>query len=403
MKKKLCPWLIALIGVLIMSGTWGLFINCIGVIFNAVKADCGFRDSQMALYYSIRSIVGSVAIGLTMKLFNSRKGHIWLAVYCAVFALSVGMMAFFPPSIWFWYGSALFSGATCGIIFSAIPMILANWFNKHRGTVTGVTMSFSGIFAMFMNPVVSDIIQADGWRNACLILCGLSLVMTVPLTVFVLRKEPETLGLEPYGGPAASVPGQDAEEKRELPKSIFWLFLIYLLLTSFPSGFTSVTTFFGSSIGFDLSQCATLASFFMVGNLVSKTLIGFLKDKIGTFATSYITNALVLAGVLMCLFGQHSRGIIYASGIPYGFAYALMTLQALMTMYIFGKQAYSEVTVKISRFTGISSALLSYYPSFIYDRFGSYDPALASYIFCCVIQLILLVIMDRKLRKLPAA
>ena len=92
-KQKYYPWLVALIGILIMSGTWGLFINCIGVLFNAVKADCGFKDSEMALYYSIRSIVGSFTIGLTMKLFSGKKGNLWLAAYCGIFAVSVGMMA----------------------------------------------------------------------------------------------------------------------------------------------------------------------------------------------------------------------------------------------------------------------------------------------------------------------
>ena len=104
-------------------------------------------------------------------------------------------------------------------------------------------------------------------------------------------------------------------------------------------------------------------------------------------------------GAALFLFGQGSRGVIYAGGIPYGFSYALFTLQALMTMYIFGKKAYSEVTVRISRVTGIVSALLSYYPSLIYDTFGSYDPALISYIVCCVLQLILLFVIDRRLRR----
>ncbi len=401
-KQKFYPWLIMFIGILIMSGSWGLFINCIGVVFNAIKADLGFSDSQMALYYSVRSIVGSFAIGLTMKWFNGKKGHLWLAVYCAVFALSVGVMAFFGPSIWYWYASALFSGATNGIIFAAIPLILANWFRRFRGAVTGITLAFSGIFAVFMNPLISKMISASDWRNTCLILCGISLLLTVPLTVLFLRKDPAELGLEPFGEASANTAAVREDEDRVLPKSIFWFYLAYLILTSFPSGFTSVSTFFGASIGMDLAACAKLASYFMIGNLLSKVLVGFLKDRIGAFPTSYLTNAMVLIGALLFLFGQGNSGVIYAAGIPYGFAYALYTLQALMTMYIFGKKEYSWVTVRISRVTGIVSALLSYYPSLIYDTFGSYDPALISYVVCCVLQLILLFVIDRRLRRAVA-
>jgi len=75
----------------------------------------------------------------------------------------------------------------------------------------GVTMSFLGSASMagmaLLVPLAMWCILRFGWRTSFVILGIGSLLIMLPLTIWVLRDDPESLGLEPDGAPSAKPEG----------------------------------------------------------------------------------------------------------------------------------------------------------------------------------------------------
>jgi len=110
-------------------------------------------------------------------------------------------------SLWqfaLYYGvfAALGLAATGHVVAAAT---LTRWFVKRRGTAVSVlsVASMSGIALLV--PIVMWCILRFGWRASYMILGVASLVITLPLALFVLRDSPEDIGLHPDGrAPAAA-------------------------------------------------------------------------------------------------------------------------------------------------------------------------------------------------------
>ena len=63
------------------------------------------------------------------------------------------------------------SGVVFGLAGSFIfvvpaPILIDNWFKKHKGLALGCAMSFSGIGGAVLSPVFTLLIETFGWREA---------------------------------------------------------------------------------------------------------------------------------------------------------------------------------------------------------------------------------------------
>ena len=67
----------------------------------------------------------------------------------------------------------LLASALCGLGYGyggMIPLstILSRWFDKHRGTALGLAAAGSGVAAVIMPPVLTDVIETQGLSQAFL-------------------------------------------------------------------------------------------------------------------------------------------------------------------------------------------------------------------------------------------
>src|SRR5262245_37128277 len=73
----------------------------------------------------------------------------------------------------------------------------------------GIAFAGVGIGSISLLPAVALLIEAAGWRSACLALGVLVLVVLAPINL-VLRKRPEDLGLAPDGDRGVAAAAVDA-------------------------------------------------------------------------------------------------------------------------------------------------------------------------------------------------
>jgi MFS family permease len=89
-------------------------------------------------------------------------------------------------------------GGSVGMSYIGHGAFLPNWFRRRRGLAIGLAYSGVGVGSIVMFPWLQGVIDADGWRYACLALAALVLAI-VPLNLLLQRRRPLDLGLLPYG------------------------------------------------------------------------------------------------------------------------------------------------------------------------------------------------------------
>ena len=115
-------------------------------------------------------------------------------------------LSFFVSSLWHVY---LFTGLFLGLGaamsgFAVNSAMMPRWFQRGRGTATGIALSGSGIGILLLVPAIERLIAGAGWRAAYLAFGLLVLVGFAPVLWLLLRDRPEDVGQSLDGLPPAA-------------------------------------------------------------------------------------------------------------------------------------------------------------------------------------------------------
>ena len=197
-----------------------------------------------------------------------------------------------------WQFLALFvlvglSGITMpGNLLTSVPV--QKWFVRQRGRATSFVTAGFGVGGMTFVIVHQQLIDAFGWRAAWVASGVFVIAVVVPITWFVIKRQPEDVGLRPDGDPPPEetpAPGETAgaaeardefswTERQALRTRSLWQILAAYVLISFAMGGLQVHRFaFWEDRGYDRSLIASSfsldAGFFFVGILSA----GFLAER----------------------------------------------------------------------------------------------------------------------------
>lgn len=187
-------------------------------------------------------------------------------------------------------------------MFYPAPYILGNWFHKKRGLAVGLAAAFSGIVGGLGNPLGNAIIRTFGWRVGFFSFGAISLLMMLPVSVFLLRCSPEDVGCRPYGAEddealtGESCPLDGVPASRAKRESAFWLLILAGLLASFTCSYCSHLSPIGIYFGYGSAVGALMVSCSMAGNVVGKLLLGHLYDRFGLRVSLAAGTAVTAAG-----------------------------------------------------------------------------------------------------------
>jgi len=91
------------------------------------------------------------------------------------------------------------TGLATGTVASVLgATIVSRWFKSHRGLAMGLMAASSSTGQLIFLPVLEQLIDGMGWRNASLCVAGASLLV-LPLVFFLLPERPATLGIRALG------------------------------------------------------------------------------------------------------------------------------------------------------------------------------------------------------------
>jgi MFS family permease len=188
--------------VAVVFVTMGVAVNArtaFSLLFPPILEEFGWERGITAGAFSFGFIVSAV-MSPTLGRLMDRRGPL-LVNELGVVLIGVGLLlATLIETPWQLYatlGMLVGAGSVC-LGYTGQGLFLPNWFARRRGLAMSLAFSGVGVGSVILLPWLQSLIMRSGWRNACLALGVLVLVLLLPLNLLV-RRRPEDIGLPPDG------------------------------------------------------------------------------------------------------------------------------------------------------------------------------------------------------------
>lgn len=376
-------WWVALAFCLIVFLSTGIRFT-VGPFLKPLVADLGLDRGSFSLVVSLSLFLYGAfmpVVGRLVDRFGSRVVVTAGALVLAA-ALAATGRATTLGQLYLFYGvlAAVGLAATGHVVASAI---LVRWFVKRRGTVIGLLSGASMAGMTFLVPIAMWFILTVGWRATYLFLGAFTLLVVLPLSLWVLRDDPEAIGEHPDGllpdAGGASAAGAMVERTAVSDAILvpsFW----QLSGGLFTCGFSmSLLSAHGVPMltdhGFHPMTASWALGLFAGTSIAGALGMGVLSDRLGrkpVLASVYLLRALAFS-VLFLASDPITLMIVAAVG-GLGMAGSLAMTSAL-TGDIFGRFSVGSIFGLIFLVHQAGASLGSWLAGFLFDLTGGYGAA----------------------------
>ncbi len=389
--SSLRPWLVFLGCCFLSAGGFALVFDVVGIYLDPVSESLSIDLEQLTLWLGIESVIEFIIMPFAGKLFSSKRIGLYITI--AAILVALGTFGFsLCTKVWHFIVCGALIG--CGMPFLfGLPQstLIGNWFGrKHQGRMLGIAMACEGIFAMIWAPLFMYFLQKFGWQTTYIINAIFIAVLIIPWSLFVFKRSPEDLGLEPYGvseedekeNPEEADSKVGCKVKTAIKSPAFWMVLISSCLVTFGMGFQDYQPIIATEMLVPNVMTepaaemfgATMLSVFSAGTLVGTIVFGFLIDKIGMKA-SFITFLVFLLGAFLLqgfLGGQKAALMVgaFLLGTHNGLA---SVGYPLLVRRLFGGKNFSQIYSFVNMCTTLLGGFTVSIVGVVYGIEGSAD------------------------------
>jgi MFS family permease len=193
-------WVALAFGLMVFLSTGIRF--AVGPFLKPIVAELGLDRGSFSLVVSVSLFLYGAFMPFIGRLVDAIGARIVVTVGAVVMAGSLTATAA-ATRLWHFYvfyGVLLALGlATTGHVVGAA--VITRWFTRHRGTALSLLGTFSMAAISLFVPLVMWLILSAGWRATYLVLAAVTIVVCVPLGLWVVHETPESVGLAADGMP----------------------------------------------------------------------------------------------------------------------------------------------------------------------------------------------------------
>lgn len=178
----------------------GLTNNLYSLYVIPITTGLGISRGLYSMGITVRYIASAFCnlfMGRLYQRFGYRRPTVLLVLLVAASYVGYGTARNAVP---LFLGALIYGVGEYFISTAALSRMLGNWFQSHLGVVTGIVMAASGVGGSALSLVLSGIMESAGWRASLLFAAGLLAAVAV-MIFFVMKDQPEELGLQPYHDP----------------------------------------------------------------------------------------------------------------------------------------------------------------------------------------------------------
>jgi MFS family permease len=368
------------------------------LLFPPILAEFGWSRGAVAGVFSA-GFIASMFFAPVTGILLDKYGPRWMMPVGAILT-SIGLaLATISTEPWHFY-VALGVFVVAGSVFIAYighGIFLPNWFVRKRGLAIGIAFSGVGVGAIVLFPILQELIEGVGWREACWALAALLIIVIVPLNIVFQRHWPKDIGLRPDGDTEASdaarngVRGEtdnivdrawtetDWTVKRAIRTRQFWWLAVGFFCALFVWYAIQVhQTKYLIESGYDSTLAAFALGLVALFGVIGQISIGHLSDRLGrewgwTISLSGYTICYVL---LVAIENNPSPLLLYlmvgAQGV---LGYGLAAMFGAISIEIFQGKQYGAIFGSLNAASTLGAATGPWVFGLTYDQTGSYAPA----------------------------
>ena len=360
-----------------------MYLGCVftfGVFFPEFEAEFGWSRATISGASSLMFLMMGV-LGIVMGRVNDTLGpRVLLTVATAVFAMGYLLM-YRMTTIWELY---LFYGLLGGLGMGAHDVVtlstVARWFIRHRGLMSGIVKAGAGIGQVLIPLAAAVLVSIYGWRQACLLIGVVTLVIMV-LAAQVVRRDPAEFGLRPLGDEKRPDLESGAGEggltfQQAATTRPFWI-LCLAKLSDFFCLLTIMTHIIPHGIDQGLAPATAVAVLSLIGgcSILGRILLGSAFDRIGA-KRSLGTCFLVLLVTLIFLQVSTDPHLLFVFAPIYGIAHGgFFAIASPSVAHYFGMRSHGTIFGFVLFFGTLGGTVGPLLSGRIFDVTGSYDIA----------------------------
>ena len=358
------------------------------IFIEPIEKQFGWNRAAISLTMSIYLVTGGLMGPVHGRLIG-RFGPRRVMLVCAVGAGACFVLVSLTRWLWYFYlVYALLAATVCGMGVVPVSSLLSNWFDRSRGTATGIALVGISAGGLLLAPMVGLVTAVWGWQASFVIIGLMVWCIALPVVFFVIRDRPDQLGLLPEGG-GGSVYGQ-AEAGGQidfqalgrpagevLRTRAFWcIFLSFFLAPMAQMGVLQHQVPLIMDTGMS-HACASVALGVTAGvGGLGKLSFGKMADIWPFQYVILLCFGLQILSVLFLLTTQTPAGVwVYA--VCFGFSMGgVIVLLPLVVGHFWGLLSYGVLLGVLWVANAFGGAAGTFVSGLVYDWTGSYNNAL---------------------------
>jgi sugar phosphate permease len=347
---------------------------------------------QNDLHWSRATISGAFSLGLVLygflglvvgRLVDRYGARLLMSVGSILGAITLFLLSR-VTEVWQFYllWGGLLAVAMALTLYSVTFVVVANWFQRRRGTALALLTVIGGLSSPIYVPFAGILVARLGWRNALLILGATALVIALPIHALLVRRRPEDIGLlpdgdsMPEGHDAESIPGQRLREAMRRPA--FWTLMTAGALSSAAySVLLAHVVAYLIGRGYNPVLSAGVLGLAGLASLPGRFIFNVVSDRFGP--QRLLGLCLLFQGLsVFILMAAGSIPFLVAFIVVYGSAFgAISPLRASVLADHFGRVAYGLISSVVALPSGIFAGIGPFLAGLLYDLYGDYRLALS--------------------------
>jgi MFS family permease len=374
-------------------------IGILTVFIVPLTEDFGWTRTQISAVTSVGAVLGALVAPFTGQLTDRLGARIPLSLGGAIIVLAMLNLASMQSLAWFAIAFSLARLADQAFIQVPSPPAIGKWFRRYRGRAMAVLACSTSAGGVILPLLVQLIIDTWHWRLAWVVLGGLMAVLGVIPCIFLVRRQPEDLGLlvDGAGTPRqaavdSSSPGDGphgAARQTEVSWRLreaattptLWLLLISMLIVG--AAWTGVGLHLVPYLrqrGLAPTAAVGAVSVWFLASGVSTLLWGFSADKLSAWSLLVVAHALRAASVAVLLVSD-TMPKAYIFAILQGCADGgLSTLPTVLLSEYYGRQHLGAIYGGVRAMLVMGFALGPLIAGAAFDSTRSYHDAFLAFL-----------------------
>lgn len=337
-----------------LAGGLGINFFIGGLFIPHLRAEFGWSASQVALA-GLSALLMAAVVPIAGRLTDIYGPRRVALVGVVTLPLSYLLMSFQSGDIRvFWLLDGMLTGLGITTTSTVYTKFIAGRFVRARGFALGLAIATPPLLAVVAVPLLTDFIQAEGWRAGYRLVAAWALICGVT-ALLMLPREPDKdqVSKDP------SRPRVTTDYWTIAKTPAIWIVVGGMLLCNLPSalGAAQLKPMLLYH-GLDLDTAAQMISVYALGIVAGRLGCGIALDRFPAHIVAFIWMGLPAIGFsLIVMFGGTAHGVLIVAMLMIGLSQgAEGDIAAYLASRYFGYANFSSVLGLVVAALGVSSA-----------------------------------------------